>query len=76
MPSFFSCQQTKLYGQICPESVEYVCQTFEQGALSVYRTGNSFARNPVDMTLKPTISADAASKLSGCQHSVKINYVH
>ena len=38
-----------------------ICQMLEQGALSVQRTGNSFARNPVDMWLEQTINAGAAN---------------
>jgi hypothetical protein len=40
-------------------------QMLDKGALSVRRTNNPFARNPVDMTLEQTINADAASRLTG-----------
>ena len=40
-------------------------QILSKGALSVRRTKNSFARNPVNMTLEQTINADAASQLTG-----------
>ena len=47
------------------ESHPGIRQVLENGALSVRRSSNSFARNPVDMTLEQTINADAASRLTG-----------
>lgn len=34
----------------------------ENGAFTIKRTGKSFSRSPVDLTLEQTVTADAASK--------------
>lgn len=43
-------------------------EVFEKGSFGIKRTGKSFSRQPVDLTLEQTINADAVNKLRGILH--------
>ncbi|KAF0748896.1 Uncharacterized protein FWK35_00021465 [Aphis craccivora] len=41
---------------------------FENGSFGIKRTSKSFSRQPIDLTLKQTINADASKRLTGVIH--------